>query len=239
MPEEAGPLVIADTRESRLVLLELERLGARVEERAISPGDYVVGEGFGIERKSLRDFIQSIYKKRLFEQVQRLTDAYPRCCLVVEGDPGRLAAIPNPSVFWGALARLITGMGIPVVFTPDEAHTALFLYELAKMLQEEGERVEARYKPKMMGLRARQRFVVEGLPGVGPKLADRLLRTFGSVRGVFNASEHMLARVKGVGPKRAKEIRAVIDAPYITVRKLEEKARQPPLSELASSSDSS
>ena len=237
MPEGEGPLVIADTRESRLVLLELARLGAKVEEKTISPGDYVVGEGFSVERKSLRDFIQSIFKKRLFEQVERLREAYPRCCLVVEGDPSRLAALPNPSVFWGALAKLITDAGVPVVFTPNETHTAIFLYELAKMLQEEGEKVEARYKPKMMSLRARQRFLVEGLPGVGPKLADRLLRTFGSVRAVFNASEHMLAKVKGVGPKKAREIRAVIDTPYMEQPGLEEVARQASLSELARGSE--
>lgn len=215
MSKGEGPLIIADVRESRLVILELRRLGARVEEKAISPGDYVVGEGFGIERKSFSDFIQSIFKKRLFEQVERLKEAYPRCCLVVEGDSLRIASLPNPSIFWGALARLITDAEVPVAFTPDEAHTALFLYSLAKKLQEAGEKVVARYKPKMMSLRERQRFLVEGLPGVGPKLADRLLRTFGSVRAVFNASEHMLAKVKGVGPKRAREIRAVIDAPYL------------------------
>ncbi|OYT51101.1 hypothetical protein B6U66_04535 [Candidatus Bathyarchaeota archaeon ex4484_135] len=222
MSGQEGPVIIADVRENRLVILELKRLGARVEEKAISPGDYVVGEAFGIERKSMRDFIQSIFKKRLFEQVERLRQAYPRCCLVVEGDPMKIAALPNPSVFWGALARLITDAEVPVIFTPDEAHTALFLYALAKKLQEEGEKVEARYKPKMMGLRERQRFVVEGLPGVGPKLADRLLRVFGSVRAVFNAPETALAKVKGVGPKRAREIRAVIDAPYPGQARLDE-----------------
>ena len=222
MSEGGGPLVIADVRESRLVLLELARLGARVEEKAISPGDYVVGEGFCVERKSMRDFIQSIFKKRLFEQVERLREAYPRCCLVVEGDPSKVASLPNPSVFWGALARLITDAEVPVVFTPDEAHTALFLYSLAKKLQEGGEKVEARYKPKMMGLRERQRFIVEGLPGVGPKLADRLLRTLGSVRAVFNAPEPVLAKVRGLGPKKAREIRAIIDAPYPGQARLDE-----------------
>ena len=142
MSKGEGPLIIADVRESRLVILELRRLGARVEEKAISPGDYVVGEGFGIERKSFSDFIQSIFKKRLFEQVERLKEAYPRCCLVVEGDSLRIASLPNPSIFWGALARLITDAEVPVAFTPDEAHTALFLYSLAKKLQEAGEKVD-------------------------------------------------------------------------------------------------
>ncbi|HDI42205.1 MAG: hypothetical protein DRN03_03405 [Thermoplasmata archaeon] len=209
-------IIIADTRESQLVISELRRLGAKVEERTISPGDYIVGEGFCVERKSFRDFLQSIYKKRLFEQVERLLEEYPQGCLLVEGDVGHeLAYITNPRVFWGALAKLIISFSVPTVFTLDETQTAHFLISLASKLQEEGrEEVEARYKPKLYSLAYRQRFVVQGLPGIGPKLADRLLKTFGSVRGVFMASESMLTRVKGFGRKRAREITLLLDAPY-------------------------
>ena len=208
--------IIADTRESGLVIQELRRLGADVEEKLITPGDYVVGEDFCVERKTLRDFLQSIYKKRLFEQVERLLQAYSRCCILVEGDTGReLSYIANPKVFWGALAKLVAEFGVPTVFTLNESQTAHFLLSLAKRLQEEaGEEVEARYKPKLYSLAYRQRFVVQGLPGIGPKLADRLLQTFGSVRGVFTASEARLTKIKGFGKKRAREIVNLLDAPY-------------------------
>ena len=162
------------------------------------------------------DSIKKRYKKRLFEQVERLLEEYPQGCLLVEGDVGHeLAYITNPRVFWGALAKLIISFSVPTVFTLDETQTAHFLISLASKLQEEGrEEVEARYKPKLYSLAYRQRFVVQGLPGIGPKLADRLLKTFGSVRGVFMASESMLTRVKGFGRKRAKEITLLLDAPY-------------------------
>jgi ERCC4-type nuclease len=211
------PQIIADLRESRFVIQALRRMEAKVVEKMISPGDYVVGEGFAVERKTFQDLVQSVYRKRLFEQVERLHQAYPRSCLVVEGDIGYgLAALYNPLIFWGALAKAIIEWGIPIVFTINEDQTAQFIFSLAKKLQEEEkERVEVRYKPKFYTRTDQQRFAVQGLPGIGPKLADRLLQTFGSVRRVFTATKDELFRVEGFGEKRTEEISQFLDAPYL------------------------
>jgi len=82
------PKVIADRRESHFVVQVLRKLKTEVIEKSISPGDYVVGENYAIERKAFRHFIRSIYKKRLFDQLERLHSAYRNCCLIVEGDIG-------------------------------------------------------------------------------------------------------------------------------------------------------
>jgi ERCC4-type nuclease len=212
------PKVIVDYRESRLVIEALRRLQADVLEKSISPGDYVVSENYAIERKTFRDFIQSIYKKRLFEQLDRLQSVYKGCCLVVEGDIGYgLAHLYNPLIFWGALARITTEWGIPIIFTTNEEQTAQFIFSLAKKLQEERkERVEAVYKPRLYSLAERQRFAVQGLPTVGPKSADLLLRRFGTVRRVFTATKSELMRVKGFREKRAKEVSEFLDKKYLT-----------------------
>jgi ERCC4-type nuclease len=211
------PKVIVDHRESRFVVEALRRLKVEVEEKSISPGDYVVSENYAIERKTFRDFIQSIYKKRLFEQLGRLHSAYEGCCLVVEGDIGYgLAHLYNPLIFWGALAKITAEWNIPIIFTTNEEQTAQFIFSLAKKLQEERkERVEAIYKPRLYSLADRQRFAVQGLPTVGPKSADLLLRRFGSVRRVFAATKGELMRVKGFGEKRAKEISEFLDKRYL------------------------
>jgi ERCC4-type nuclease len=211
------PRVIVDHRESHLVVQALRRLNAEVAKKAISPGDYVVGENYAIERKAFRDFIQSIYKKRLFEQLERLHSAYRGCCLIVEGDIGYgLAHLYNPLIFWGALAKITTEWNIPIIFTMNEEQTAQFVYSLAKKLQKEGkERVEAIYKPRLYSLAEKQRFAVQGLPTVGPKSAHLLLQRFGSVRGVFTASKGELVRVKGFGEKRAREISEFLNKKYL------------------------
>lgn len=211
------PKIIADTRESSLVVTILREMKADVTEKTISPGDYVVGEGFAVERKTFRDFVSSIFKKRLFEQLERLRSAYPHCSLVVEGDISYgLAGLTNPLVFWGALAHITAEWNVPVVFTTSEEQTAQFLFSLAKRLQTEKKAiVEAVYKPKRFSLSDQQRFAVQGLPTVGPKSADKLLRKFGSVRCVFMAKEHELKRVQGFGEKRAREISHFLDGKYV------------------------
>jgi len=101
------------------------------------------------------------------------------------------------------------------VFTTNEEQTAQFLLSLAKRLQAEKEvAVEAVYKPKRFSLTDQQRFAVQGLPTVGPKSADKLLKRFGNVRRVFMAKEHELRRVEGFGEKRAREISRFLDSKY-------------------------
>lgn len=207
--------IIADHRESSMVVENLRGMGVEVSVEAITPGDYVVGEGYAVERKSLSDFLSSIYRKRLFEQLRRLKEAYPQCCLIIEGDLEELSFMENPLVFWGTLTWVAVECYIPIIFTLDKGQTAQFLFSLARRLQGEVEGPrEARYKPRVHGPSQQQLFAVQGLPGVGPKLAERLLASFGNVREVYKASVEDLRKVEGFGEKRAKEIVNFLDLPY-------------------------
>lgn len=53
-------------------------------------------------------------------------------------------------------------------------------------------------------------YVLQGLPGVGPALATRLLNHLGSVERVVTADVSSLLQIRGVGPKRAAGIRKVV-----------------------------
>lgn len=69
-----------------------------------------------------------------------------------------------------------------------------------------------------------QLFIVESLPNIGPVNAKNLLKHFGSVSAIFNASETQLQEVEGIGKKTAKEIRDVIESKYLYFEKeLKEK----------------
>ena len=52
--------------------------------------------------------------------------------------------------------------------------------------------------------------MLQGLPGVGPALAHRLLLEFGSVERVVTADEASLVKVRGVGAKTAARIRELV-----------------------------
>jgi ERCC4-type nuclease len=223
LPVKITPKIIADTRESSFVINHLQRLGVQISLEMISPGYYVVADGFAVERKTFDDFLRSIFDKRLFEQVERLRGAYPRCCLLVEGDVDYgLGNLKNPLVFWGALAKIIADQAIPIVFTMNEKQSAEFLLSLAKKSQEKKEKLMARYKPKMYSLADRQLLAVQGLPNVGPKIADRLLRRFGTVRKVFTAHPIELRGVSGMGRKKENAISRFLDSQFLVSVKCEE-----------------
>ena len=77
-----SPLVV-DSNEPEDIPDRLRELGVDVEIQKIAPGDYVLGP-VGIERKTLTDFFNSLVRKRLFEQVQRLKDAYPQALVLLD-----------------------------------------------------------------------------------------------------------------------------------------------------------
>jgi len=208
--------VIVDERERQSGVPDLLRsLGVLVDYRMLEVGDYLV-PGYAVERKEMRDFVRSVYSGRIFDQAYRLGETYERPILMVEGDPASiLGGTMKPEAYWGALTSLTYEYGLTVFFTPNKRETANLIYTLAR--RERATRRKApiiRRKPKMIDLTKMQIFQVSSLPGIGPKLAERILRRFGTVRGVFNASIPELSTVKGVGRAKAERIVRFLTAPY-------------------------
>lgn len=215
------PLYV-DVHEPADIESALRAANLPVERRAITPGDYVIGE-VGVERKTIRDFFSSIVNKRLFEQVSRLKETYPGALLLVEGDLALLDEYANPKAFWGAFILLHLEEGIPVLFSPNQDHTALLLETLYRRQEGRGADYGLRHKPKLMSLQQKQEFVVQGLPSVGHILSKSMLERFGTVRSVMAAKEADLVKVPKIGDVKARQIVDVLDAPYEGIqRRLEE-----------------
>ena len=56
---------------------------------------------------------------------------------------------------------------------------------------------------------------MQGLPGVGPERAARLLERFGSVQAIMAASADDLASVDGIGEKTAAKMRWAVQEPAV------------------------
>ncbi|WP_297437019.1 DEAD/DEAH box helicase [Thermococcus sp.] len=214
--KQKGIVVYVDSRELRSgVPKYLRELGAEVEVRTLDIADYVVSEDIGIERKSANDFIQSIIDGRLFEQAGRLKEAYEKPLIIMEGSPYGIRNI-HPNAIRGAIAAVTLDWGLPILFSSGPEETAGFIYLIAKREQEERKKeVRLRSEKKALTPAERQRLIVEGLPNVSATLAKRLLRHFGNVERVFTATEEELQEVEGIGPKKAREIRKILTAPYV------------------------
>src|SRR3990170_7974290 len=124
-------MIVVDQREPADIPARLRELGADVDVRQISPGDYVVGE-VAIERKTVSDFLSSLITKRIFDQMLRLRDAYPVPVILVEGDLSEVAEQRNPRAFWGALLAFTLREHVTMLFTPDQEQTCQLLVTLQK-----------------------------------------------------------------------------------------------------------
>ena len=77
---------------------------------------------------------------------------------------------------------------IPVIQARDPEHSVRVLGFLAQQLATTNPAVLKRYDHKPKRLSSRKLYLLQGLPGVGPALANRLLLQFGSVEGVMTAA---------------------------------------------------
>ncbi len=191
----------------------LRALGADVERRVLSVGDFLCSSRLAVERKTRADFEQSVMDGRLFTQMPNLLANYGRVVVVVEGtgDGERLA---RPSLL-GAYAAIVADYGASLIFTDGMEGTAELVFNFAKH-EQLGKGLPMRIYAKRKTFTPSQtaRSIVEALPMVGPKSAKALLAHFGSVDALVHASERELADVPGVGRKRAKIIRAVLAYEY-------------------------
>ncbi len=210
--------VIADERERRSgVPEELRTLGAFVEYRVLDVADYLVGR-FAIERKSVRDFVSSLYSGRLFDQAHRLGESYETSFLIVEGDLWKeIGTARNPRSLWGALISAVLDFGLNTFFAPNEKQTAQFLFTLGKggrhLPGTDGPPLVVR-KPRTADIARLQLSVLSSLPGVGPQMAKQLLAHFGSLRRVFAASVTDISVGAGLGKARALNLVKLLDAGY-------------------------
>ncbi len=208
--------IVVDSREPDVIAVLLLQLGVEVERRAVTPGDYILSSECAVERKTTQDFFNSLFSGRLFEQVERLKEAYAKPLMIIEGDVGEeLENRLNPRAFWGALLKLQMDYNLPTINTYNTFQTVDLLVTLAKRLQQQSkEPIKLRHKPKILTERERQIYAVCGLPGIGEGLAIKLLSHFGSVRRVFSASKYELMEVEGIGEVKAEQITKLLDAPF-------------------------
>ncbi len=208
--------ITVDSREPGYILALLLQRGVDVERRMITPGDYVISSECAIERKTIGDFVNSIYTGRLFEQVDSLKEAYLKPLVILEGDIGlELEEMKNPGAFWGAILRIEVDMSVPIITTPTFFQTVDVLCTLAKRLQKKlVKSIHIQHKPRLMTEKDWQIYVVSSLPNVGNELSRRLLKRFKTIRNIFQASVRDLERVKGIGGAKAKKIIKLLDIQY-------------------------
>jgi len=204
--------IVVDHSESRSTLLDTVRRSASFDVRMghLATGDYLIEEEALVERKSVGDLAASLVDGRLFPQVARLAHSGYRTLLLIEGPPHGSTPDVNPHSIEGALVSIAAMWRLPVLHASDSEQAVRMLRFLAEQVRGPRERVLRRFDRKPKRLASRRLFLLQGLPGIGPALASRLLGRFGSIEGVFTADACALSDVRGIGEKRAARIRELV-----------------------------
>ena len=113
------------------------------------------------------------------------------------------------------LATIAVSYGIPLLYTKHFRESAAIIATIAKREQLDNAKEFSLHAQKQsLSVKDQQEYVVSSLPNVGGGLAKSLLKEFGSVKAVVNASEADLKKVDKVGEKKAKQIREIVDKEY-------------------------
>ncbi|HPL21222.1 MAG TPA: DEAD/DEAH box helicase [Methanothrix soehngenii] len=206
--------IYVDPRERGMARL-LEGRGLEVTLKNLEVGDYVVSDRVAIERKTAQDFVASIIdpERNLFRQIADLARSYERPVLILEGRDLYSRQVSASSI-QGALTSVAVDYGVPIIPTEDQEDTASVITMLAARERRAG------HEPKLHGhktartLKEQQEYLISAIPSVGPSVARKLLRHFGSIEKVIAASKEELQEVDMVGPKIAERIRELVGVEY-------------------------
>ena len=207
--------ITADDRECKSevinMLSEIENVDVSI--RRLSVGDYQIGSRVIVERKTIKDFAVSIVDGRLFKQMIRLANPISMGVLILEGTTSDTVDLGmTRASMQGALIMVSLILGIPVLRSKDPSETARLIVYIGRQIDSMARGGVQRHGYRPKNKRKTQLFILQGLPGVGPERAGRLLDSFGSVEAAISASSSELQSVYGIGKSIADKIKWAVSA---------------------------
>lgn len=182
-------------------------------------GDYRVAGRFLFERKTLTDLVAAIKDGRLFRQASRLSATTLQPAIILEGTSRELA---SSGMRWeavqGALVTVALFCGVPLLRTRTPEETVRTMLFAARQGRTFASGALPRRGRRPRGKRARQLYILQGFPGIGPERAHQLLAYFGSVEAITRAGAEDLCSVPGIGERIAGVLRWSVEEPRCNYR---------------------
>jgi len=194
------PVIFADIHEKdSLIFPELIENKINLKISYLDIADYVIGN-IAIERKTINDFVSSLYSKRLFEQLAKM-QSYEERILILEGNMKDCFSKIDFNVFAGAILSIITDFKTGILYAKDYKESSKYLVSLAnKQLKKKSSFSLHSKIPKT--IKEQKHYILEAFPKIGKETSKKLLEKYSSLRKIFNSSEDELksilkSRVKG------------------------------------------
>jgi ERCC4-type nuclease len=216
---EEEPTIIVDGREassaSKIVKGLVER-GVRVKTESLEKGDYILSDQVAVERKTVHDFVYTLTRRYLFEQLFRLKDVYPKSMILLEGYLPIIYKFSHiqPAAIWGAMFNLAKN-GIAIVNTASQKETIDFLYVAARQEQIVEKRAPVVHAFKKCDTLAdAQVYFVASLPNIGREKAETLLNSYQTPLNALINVDDWSKTVHGLGPVITNRVKEVLATPF-------------------------
>ena len=206
--------ILIDSREKDSpITKELFSLDLKPKIQALPTADYIIND-IAIELKTKDDFVNSILDGRLLSQLKDLS-SYEKPLIIIqdEGDIFSSSRNIHPNAIYGMLATIAISFKIPIIQTKNSYETINLIKTIIAELQGPKKPFSLVGK-KPLTTKKQQEFVISSLPLIGPTTAKALLKRFKTVKNIVNAQEDQLQTVENLGPKKAREIKKVLEEEY-------------------------
>jgi len=217
--DEKQPTIIVDSREAHTaakIVKGLLEKGVNVKTENLEKGDYILSDQCAVERKTVQDFVYTLTRRYLFEQIFRLKDAYPKSLLLIEGYMPMIYKFSHiqPVAIWGAMFNLAKN-GIPMVNTSSYKETIDFLHVAARQ-----EQIVEKRSPTVHAFKRNetlsdaQVYFIASLPNIGREKATALLQSYQTpLNAVINVDDWSKT-VHGLGSVITNKVKEVLSTPY-------------------------
>jgi len=213
------PTIIIDSREAKTapkIVKGLKERGADISIRYLEKGDYVISNLCAFERKTVSDFVYTLTRRYLFDQLFMLQECYEKPFILIEGYLPIVYKYSKiqPASVWGAMFALAK-QGINLMHTNSYKETVDFLYTAAKQEQIVEKRSPVVHPVKKHEtLSDAQIFFMASLPNIGREKAVSLLNSYQCPLNALINVDQWSKDVHGLGPKITKKVKNVIHKTY-------------------------
>jgi len=217
--EQEQPTIIVDSREANTaskIVKGLRERGVNVKIEVLEKGDYVLSDVCAVERKTVQDFVYTLTRRFLFEQLFRLKEVYPKSLILLEGYLPIIYKYSRiqPASVWGAMFNLARN-GVAMINTTSYKETVDFLYVAARQEQIIEKRAPTVHPFKRVDTTAdAQVYFLASLPNVGREKALAILKCYQTpLNAVINVDDWS-ETVHGLGPKISSKVKEVLNTPF-------------------------
>ncbi|MFH2056570.1 MAG: ERCC4 domain-containing protein [bacterium] len=209
---DADLIIHARDRDSDLIpLLEKEEVSFAFSQ--LKYADFLIAGRIAIIKRTTQDFSVDLKNKMVYRNLPFFKREYAEPLYIIEGKDLAVNGTPLPTIR-AAITHISSVGRVPIIRTEDAQETARYLALLvkqAKFSEPTTHRVEAAEANEEQPAPWQVELLMH-LPDVDRVLAARMMKRFGTLRGVLDAKTSELQKIKGLGPKKSEKIKKALAA---------------------------